>query len=299
MLLPAGRAGAMAEAQVTSAQAVRRNISDTARWAAVFRARETERPDALFRDPFAERLAGKMGVEIANTLPEGNSHAWAWVARTYLFDEFIAQELAQGTDMVVNLAAGLDARPYRMALPASLQWIEVDLPEILAYKEGILANEKPACALERVRTDLSDGSARGALFADLDRRSNRILILTEGLLIYLSAEEVAALAKELAASSHFQRWILDLASPGLLRMMQRTTGKQLSQVGAPFKFAPAEGPAFFTAHAWEPIDVKGLLKTATRFKRPPFFLRLLARLPEQKGPAGNRPWSGVCLFKKR
>jgi methyltransferase (TIGR00027 family) len=288
----------MAEVQATGTQAVVRNISDTARWAAVFRARETERTDALFRDPYAERLAGKMGVDIANTLPEGNSHAWAWVARTYLFDQFIAQEIEQGTDMIVNLAAGLDARPYRMPLPASLHWIEVDLPEILTYKEGILANEQPACALERIRMNLSDVSARRALFADLARRASRILILTEGLLIYLSAEEVARLAKDLAAGSHFRRWIMDLASPGLLRMMQRTTGKQLSQVGAPFKFAPAEGPAFFTAHGWEPIDVKGLLKTATRFKRPPFFLRLLGRLPEQKGPAGNRPWSGVCLFKK-
>jgi methyltransferase (TIGR00027 family) len=289
----------MAEAQATGTQQVVRNISDTARWAAVFRARETERADALFRDPYAERLAGKIGVDIANTLAEGNSHAWAWVARTYLFDQFIAREIEQGTDLVVNLAAGLDARPYRMVLPASLQWIEVDLPEILAYKEGILANEKPACVLERVRTDLSDGSARRALFADLDRRAKRVLILTEGLLIYLGAEEVAALAVDLAASTHFQRWIMDLASPGLLRMMQRTTGKQLSEVGAPFKFAPAEGPVFFTPHGWEPVDVKGLLKTATRFKRPPFFLRLLGRLPEQKGPAGNRPWSGVCLFKKR
>jgi methyltransferase (TIGR00027 family) len=289
----------MAEAQATGTQQVVRNISDTARWAAVFRARETERADALFRDPYAERLAGKIGVDIANTLAEGNSHAWAWVARTYLFDQFIAREIEQGTDLVVNLAAGLDARPYRMVLPASLQWIEVDLPEILAYKEGILANEKPACVLERVRTDLSDGSARRALFADLDRRAKRVLILTEGLLIYLGAEEVAALAVDLAASTHFQRWIMDLASPGLLRMMRRTTGKQLSEVGAPFKFAPAEGPVFFTPHGWEPVDVKGLLKTATRFKRPPFFLRLLGRLPEQKGPAGNRPWSGVCLFKKR
>jgi methyltransferase (TIGR00027 family) len=289
----------MAEAQTTSAQAVVRNISDTARWAAVFRARETERPDALFRDPFAERLAGKMGVEIANTLPAGNSHAWAWVARTYLFDEFIAQELAQGTDMVVNLAAGLDARPYRMALPASLQWIEVDLPEILAYKEGILANEKPSCALQRVRLDLSDGIARRMLFADLNRRANKILVLTEGLIIYLGADEAAALAKDLAAGSHFERWILDLHSPGLLRMMQRTTGKQLSKVGAPFRFAPAEGPAFFTPLGWETLEVKSLLKTATRFKRPPFFLRLLGRLPETKGPAGNRPWSAVCLFKKR
>jgi len=288
----------MSDAQASGTQATVRNISDTARWAAVFRARETERADALFRDPYAERLAGKMGVDIANTLPEGNSHAWAWVTRTYLFDQFITQELEQGTDMVLNLAAGLDARPYRMSLPASLQWIEVDLPEILTYKEGILAKEKPSCALERIRLDLSDGQARRDLFADIDRRANKILVLTEGLLIYLSAEEVAALAKDLAAGPHFQRWTTDLGSPGLLRMMQRTTGKQLSKVGAPFKFAPAEGPAFFAAHGWEPADVKSLLKTAARFKRPPFFLRLLGRLPEQKGPAGNRPWSGVCLFKK-
>jgi methyltransferase (TIGR00027 family) len=288
----------MAETQEKDTHLVVRNISDTARWAAVFRARETERPDALFRDPYAERLAGKLGVDIANTLPEGNKHAWAWVARTYLFDQFITQELQQGTDMVVNLAAGLDARPYRMKLPSSFQWIEVDLPEILTYKEGILANEKPTCKLERVRLDLSDGNARRALFAELDRRANKILVLTEGLLIYLSAEEVAALAKDLAAGSHFQRWILELGSPGLLRMMQRTAGKQLSEVGAPFKFAPAEGPAFFTPHGWEPVDVKSLLKTATQFKRPPFFLRLLGRLPEQKRPAGNRPWSGVCLFKR-
>ena len=288
----------MADAQATGAQATVRNISDTARWAAVFRARESERADAIFRDPYAERLAGTVGVDIANTLPEGNSHAWAWVARTYLFDHFIAQELNQGTDMVVNLAAGLDARPYRMSLPSSLQWIEVDLPEILAYKEKILENEKPACVLERIRLDLSDANARRALFADLNRRANKILVLTEGLLIYLGAEEVGALAKDLSASPHFQRWIMDLASPGLLRMMQRTTGKKLSEVGAAFKFAPAEGPAFFAAHGWETADVKGLLKTATRFKRPPFFLRLLGRLPESKKPAGNRPWSGVCLFKK-
>jgi methyltransferase (TIGR00027 family) len=289
----------MAEAREAETQSVVRNISDTARWAAVFRARETERPDALFRDPYAERLAGKLGVDIANTLPQGNKHAWAWVARTYVFDQLIAHELEQGAEMVVNLAAGLDARPYRMALPASLQWIEVDLPEILSYKEGILAKERPTCVLERIRLDLSDGNARRALFADLNRRASKILVLTEGLLIYLSTEEVSALAKDLAAGSHFQRWIIDLSSPGLLRMMQRTTGQQLSQVGAPFKFAPAEGPSFFTPLGWEPIEVKGLLKTAARFKRPPFFLRLLSHLPEREdGVYGNRPWGGVCLLKK-
>jgi methyltransferase (TIGR00027 family) len=289
----------MAETQIAKSKAVVRNVSDTARWAAYFRAQETARPNAIFRDPFAGRLCGQHGVDIANTLPDGKKHAWAWVTRTYLFDYFITRELQQGVDLVLNLAAGLDARPYRMKLPASLQWVEVDLPEILAYKEGILANEKPSCALERVRLDLADGNARRALFANLNQRAKKILVLTEGLLTYLSTEEVAALAQDLAKGGNFQCWTVDLASPGLLKMMQKTTGKHLSEIGAPFKFAPAEGPDFFKAHGWEPKDVEGILKTAAQFKRPPFFLRLLAHLPEKNRPAGNRPWSGVCLFRRK
>ena len=288
----------MAETQTAQPLEVR-NISDTARWAAYFRAQETKRSDAIFRDPYAERLCGQHGVDIANTLPDGNKHAWAWVTRTYLFDHFITQELQRGVDLVLNLAAGLDARPYRMKLPASLQWIEVDLPEILTYKEEILAGEKPACALERIRLDLADVNARRALFAGLNQRAKKILVLVEGLLIYLSAAEVAALAKDLASGASFQRWLMDLCSPGLLKMMQKTTGKRLSEIGAPFKFAPAQGPEFFSPHGWEPMEVKGILKAAAQFKRPPLLLRLFALLPEKKGPAGNQPWSGVCLFKKK
>jgi hypothetical protein len=97
-----------------------RSISDTALWVAYFRARETQRPDALFRDVFAQRLAGEHGFRIANTLADENKHEWAWVARTYLFDQFIARAIRDGSDMVVNLAAGLDARPYRMDLPSSM-----------------------------------------------------------------------------------------------------------------------------------------------------------------------------------
>ncbi len=288
----------MVEPEAPKAQPVVRNVSDTARWAAYFRAEETKRSDAIFRDPFAERLCGQHGVDIANTLPDGNKHAWAWVSRTYLFDRFLTQELQQGVDLVLNLAAGLDARPYRMKLAPSLQWIEVDLPGILDYKEEILANEKPTCTLQLIRLDLANANARQKLFAELNGRAKKILVLTEGLLIYLSEEEVAALAHDLASGANFQRWILDLGSPGLLKMMQKTTGKHLSEVGAPFKFAPAQGPEFFASHGWEPMEVKPVLQTAAQFKRPPLLLRLLARLPERKGPAGNRPWSGVCLLKR-
>jgi methyltransferase (TIGR00027 family) len=274
-----------------------RNISDTARWVAYFRALETKRPDALFRDPYAERLAGELGFHIANTLPEGNKHEWAWVARTYLFDQFLSREIEEGATLVVNLAAGLDARPYRMELAPTLQWVEVDLPEIISYKQEVLTNERPKCRLERISLDLSDGPARRKLFSDLDNRAKRIVVASEGLLIYFTAEEVASLARDLASPSHFRNWVIDLASPGQLRLMQRSTGKQLSEAGAAFKFGPAEGAKFFTPHGWDPSDVQGMLKTAAQFKRAP--AELLSLLPEPKGAPGNYPWTGVCLLKRQ
>ncbi len=282
---------------MTELSATVRSVADTARWVAYFRARETQRPDALFRDPYAARLAGEQGFRIANTLPDGNKHEWAWVARTYLFDQFLSRAIQDGADLVVNLAAGLDARPYRMNLPATLQWVEVDLPDIVSYKEEILGNEEPRCQLKRLSLDLSEVACRRELFAQLNARSTKIVVASEGLLIYFTAEEVASLAKDLAAGEHFQSWIIDLASPGQLRLMQRTTGKQLSEADAAFKFAPPEGPKFFARYGWESKDVQGLLKTAARFKRAP--AETLSLLPEPKGDFGNYPWTGVCLLEKR
>src|ERR1700686_5858721 len=92
-----------------------RDISDTARWVAIYGGRETDHPDAAFRDPFARALAGERGEQIANAIP-GDDVSWSFTARTYLFDKFIAKLTHQGVALVVNLAAGLDARPYRMTL---------------------------------------------------------------------------------------------------------------------------------------------------------------------------------------
>jgi len=283
---------------VAHAEPLIRNISDTALLAAVYRARETERQDALFRDPHARRLAGKRGDQIADSIPFSNRNTWAWVTRTYLYDQFIAEQVQQGVDMVVNLAAGLDTRPYRMALPTALQWIEVDLPGIFSYKEEIMAGEKPVCALERVRLNLSDAPARRELFAQLGRWAAKILIITEGLIIYFSTDEVRAFAEDLAAPPTFQRWIVDLVSPGLLRLLQKNMDPSLSQSGSSLKFGPAEGPEFFAPYGWKLVDVRSPLKTAARFKRLSFGMRLLSLLPQSNRHQGSRPWSGICLFTK-
>src|SRR5262249_37196608 len=98
-----------------------RDVSDTARWMAVYRAEETERADAAFRDPYARQLAGARGEAIAKAMTAASEHAWSFTARTYLFDRYVTRLVKHGVDLVVNLAAGLDTRPYRMELPPSLR----------------------------------------------------------------------------------------------------------------------------------------------------------------------------------
>jgi len=226
------------------AQPTIQHISDTARWSAVFRARETERPNPLFRDPFARKLAGERGEQIAKATPFHLKNEWSWITRTYLFDKIIQEQVAQGADMVVNLAAGLDTRPYRMPLPASLKWIDVDLPGILDYKESVLNNEKPVCSLEYVRADLANTESRRALFVRLTSDAHRALVVTEGLLIYLPRDEVASFAQDLRRFPAFQRWTFDIASPPLLKMLQKKTHQEFGSEVSPLQFAPKEGRRF-------------------------------------------------------
>ena len=140
-------------------------------------------------------------------------------------------------------------------------------------------------------------TARRRLFANLDSRAKKIVVVTEGLLIYFTPEQVASLSRDLASGTHFQSWIIDLASPGQLRLMQRTSGAQLSAAGAAFKFGPPEGAQFFAAYGWKPVEVEGLLKAAARFKRSPKGL-LPMNVDSLEGVPENFPWTGVCLLTK-
>ncbi len=275
-----------------------RNISDTALWVAVYRARESERPDAVFRDPYARRLAGERGEQIMSSIKPSQRYAWSYTARTHLIDTFLEQEVARGADMVIDLAAGLDARPWRMALPASLRWVDVDLPDILEYKAEVLRSEKPVCRYESSPLDLADASARHGVFDELARTSKRALIISEGLLVYLTADEVCALATDLARQRSFGTWATDLTNPRLLKMLQRQVGSRLDQAGAPLKFGPEEGPRFFERCGWKPVEVRGMLHAAAKLHRLSLLFRLFSLLPDTKGEKPKAVWGGVVLLEK-
>jgi hypothetical protein len=118
------------------------------------------------------------------------------------------------------------------------------------------------------------------------------------LLVYLDEEEVTSLAQDLAVARSFQRWVIDLASPALLKMLAKKMGAPLDQAGAPLKFAPREGPDFFARSGWKPIEIHSVLHAAAKLNRLPFFLRLIARISSPAFHA-KRPWSAVCLLERQ
>lgn len=270
------------------------NVSDTARWTASHRATESARSDALFRDPLAERLAGEHGRAIVAGVPRTNRNGWWLVARTKIIDDVIAEAIAAGCDRVLNLAAGLDARPYRLDLPADFTWVEADLPQLLAEKAQLLADQTPRCRLTRTAVDLADPRARGAFFKDALNGATKALVLTEGLLMYLEDRDVVALSEAIKQPG-VAWWMFDFGGPHLKKMMNKKMAGILAN--APFKFAPANGLAYFEDLGWHTVEVESLLAAARRFHRLPMSMRPAAWLP-QPDPRrpGSRPWSAVALL---
>ena len=184
------------------------DVSDTAFWIAHHRSVETQRPDALFRDPLAGVLAGDRGKNIADAMPRSFMTAWAIVMRTCIIDDHIRLAIAEGADAVLNLGAGLDTRPYRMDLPASFTWTEADYPHIIDYKEKTLAREMPRCQLKRVQCDLANATDRQQVLADANARAKKLLVLTEGVVHYISIEDAGSLAYDLRNLDREKYWLV-------------------------------------------------------------------------------------------
>ncbi len=278
------------------------HISDTARWVAVYRAMETERKDAIFRDPFAAKLAGPRGEEIVEGLKRGRAMAWAMIVRTAVFDEIILERVkGGGVDLVLNLAAGLDARPWRLSLPPALRWVDVDLPDILQYKTERLSDATPSCRYEAIAADLTDARKRQALFTQIGAQAQRVLVVTEGLLIYLTPEQVGAIAADLHAPPTFRWWLLDIVSPRLLEMVKKSWGRALQQANTPFLFAPAENTLFFRPFGWEEAEYHSAVEEARRLHREMrgmWLVRFITRFASAARRLEARRMSGYALLER-
>ncbi|MFE3194107.1 class I SAM-dependent methyltransferase [Nocardia sp. NPDC059240] len=277
---------------MTDAGPITPAVSDTARWVAAYRAEESARPDALFHDPLAALLTGEVGHTIAAETRDFMGNGWPIIVRTKLIDERILAAITNGCDLVINLAAGLDTRPYRLDLPGDLRWIEADLPALVAEKTHLLEAHTPRCHLTRHAVDLADTTARRAFLSEALTGASRAFVLTEGLVMYLHPADVTQLALDLHREE-ITDWVVDISSIAIAKALSRTGSEVLRN--APFHFTPTNGVAFFEGLGWTARDIEPVLQAARRFRRLPPLLRLYSRLPapNPRLPGTRIPYSAV------
>jgi methyltransferase (TIGR00027 family) len=228
--------------------------ADTAFWIAAVRARETHRPDRLFADPYARDLAGQRGpaVMAASERASGGPNSFIPV-RVRWFDDLITSE-ATRVRQVVLLGAGLDTRAFRLDLPASLDWYEIDRPEVLEVKQAVLAGHVPRCPPHLVAADVSGDWVPALLDAGFDQ-SARTLWVAEGLFFYLSGQAIIELlrgaARRCGPGSLLAADVI--AATGLDSPAMRSYRAWSERNGRPPPFGADDPRPLFAAGGW-PVE---------------------------------------------
>ena len=115
------------------------------------------------------------------------------------------------------------------------------------------------------------------------------------------AGSISALATALHAQPTFQWWLIDLASPQLLAYMSKSWGASVAKGNAPFRFAPADGTAFFVPLGWHEAQYRAMFEESIRLNRKmrgTWFFRLLGLLASPKRRAAMKRFSGIVLLRR-
>jgi methyltransferase (TIGR00027 family) len=225
-----------------------RGVALTSLWVAAWRAAESDRPDALFHDPFARALAGAEGFEVLEAARAvAPIEAPTIPVRTRFFDERIVRG-----GQVALVAAGMDARAFRLAWPEGTRVFEVDQPEVLRLKRERLGAAVPTCTRIVVPVDLAQdwpAALRNAGF----RPEVPTTWLVEGLLPYLDESLVRSLlARVSRLSAPGSSLLADVIGKTLLEMLQlRPMLDFVGGLGAPWTFGTDEPEALLEPLGWK------------------------------------------------
>lgn len=240
------------------------------------RALETERENALFRDPLAKAFATAGGLWPSSPpLPDDEAArrrrlavSFSIVIRTKFLDDLLQQASASGVRQVVLLGAGMDSRAFRMDWPTGTRLFEVDTAEPLDFKASVLRQEQAVARCERitVAVDLRDDWPDALAAAGHDQALPTVWI-AEGLLIYLPEDAVDLLLSRIGAQSAAgSRLGLTLGSRGVIERFgaDAVPGSAASMW---ISEMPDDPMSWLAGHGWE-ARTHTLRECAEAYGRP-------------------------------
>jgi O-methyltransferase involved in polyketide biosynthesis len=185
-----------------------------------------------------------------------------------------------------------------MQLPPTLLWVEADFPHMVDFKNTSLRDETPHCRLQRLAVDLADPLARQEFLASVAPEARKVLVLTEGVVPYLTEQQVSGLAADLLAQPRIAFWLAEYFSPRVYGRL-KAVAKIPQLANSPFRFFPANWTAFFQEHGWARQEIRYSSEVALRFHRMPpmpWWVRLLIRFMGRKARHQARTMTGFMLM---
>jgi len=246
----------------------RRAVASTGLLVAAIRAMESTREDRFFTDPFAEKLAGETGrALLEKALAETGERATVQIViRTRFFDEALLRAVRTATQVVI-LAAGMDARAYRLEWPDGVTVFELDQPAVVAAKRDILADDPPRCARVAIGVDLADDWPAALTAAGFDPTAPTAW-LVEGLLQYLDEAAVRTLFQRIDGLSAAKSTLLyDVVGKSLLESpLMAPLLEAMEKQGSPWLFGTDDPGELAQRHGWS-ATVTDIAEVAAEWNR--------------------------------
>jgi methyltransferase (TIGR00027 family) len=246
-------------------------VAITALLVAAMRAEESKRTDKLFDDPFAHALAGDAGYAALRRHREaGGLSAPIIEVRTRWFDEALIGATTAGIRQVAILAAGMDARAYRLAWPAGTRVFELDQPDVLAYKGEVLGVHEPRSRRVALGATLAADWASVLRDSDFDPALPTVW-LVEGLTQYLEEASVEALFRGIDSLSAARSMLLyDIVGRLLLESpVLGPARRMMAELGAPWIYGTDDPAGLIAPLGWD-VTLSDPGEVGTRWGRWPF-----------------------------
>ena len=186
------------------------------------KAGEADLPDSVLKDRMAAEAVARIDYDFAK-LKVTRDIMVGLAMRARKFDEYVRAFIARNPDaMVLNLGCGLDTRAFRVEWPSTVQWFDVDFPEVIALRQQLYPQKS---GYRMIGSSVTES----AWLEDLPAQAMTIVV-AEGLLMYLTRHQVRQLFTDITGRVRGGEAVFDAGTRLGTKLVQRQ--RSLRSTGA-------------------------------------------------------------------
>ena len=213
-------------------------------------------------DTYAKTFMNADGLRVLEAFKDETSPNATNVVRHRIIDDFLRQKLLENPELcVITIGAGFDSRPYRLTGGA---WVELDEPQVIAYKNERLPIENCRNDLQRIAMDFETDSLEEKLTAFTNRRP--VVIVIEGVFVYLNEEEIRQLLQKLHRIFPQHELICDLVSRDFFEKYSKTLHEKINGIGTAFRFTAENPENIFIANGYRRTQWISIVERASELE---------------------------------